>query len=172
MTWKIFHVELEFYKLKFHHFFSSDHPSSSSFSVSPRTQVVTPTNSSLHYCRHVLSQLRRHCLRRQKVITCWDDDDEEHGNKIEAGRQLRLLLPHNLLSSSCKSNLDRPITHSDLFFLCSLSLFFVVRSFLCSSLSNRWFFRSVLPLFFRSVIHRRFFFGSSDLQVPKSSLRD
>ena len=133
---------------------------------------MTPTNSSLHYCRHVLSQLRRHCLRRKKVITCWDDDYEEHGNKIEAGRQLRLLLPHDLLSSLCKSNLDRPIAHSDLFFLCSLSLFFVVRSFLCSSSSNRWFFRSVLPLFFRSVIHRWFFFGSSDLQVPKSSLRD
>ena len=128
------------------------HRPSSSFSVSPRTQAVTPTNSSLHYCCHVWSQ-----LRRQKAITCWDDDDEEHGNEIEAGGQLRLLLPHDLLSSSCRSDLD---------------LFFVVRSFLCSSLSNRWFFRSVLPLFFRSVIHCRFFFGSSDLQVPKSSLRD
>ena len=133
------------------------HRPSSSFSVSPRTQAVTPTNSSLHYCCHVWSQ-----LRRQKAITCWDDDDEEHGNKIEAGRQLRLLLPHDLLSSSCRSDLDRPITHSDLFFLCSLSLFFVVRSFLCSSSSNRWFF-AVRSLVLLQVC------SSSVLQVCSSS---
>ena len=49
------------------------------------------------------------------------------------GTRVLLLLPHDLLSSSCKSDSDRPIAHSDLFFLCSLSLFFVVRSFLSSS---------------------------------------
>ena len=131
---------------------------------SARTQAVTPTNSSLHcrchsnlhhrfhsslyYRRHVQSQLRRHYLHRQKAITCWDDDDEEHGNEIETGGQLRLLLPHDLLSSSCKSDSDRPIAHSNLFFLCSLSLFFVVRSFLYSSSSDRWFFvvRSLVVL--------------------------
>ena len=129
------------------------HRPSSSFSVSPRTQAVTPTNSSLHYCRHVWSQ-----LRRQKAITCWDDDDEEHGNEIEAGGQLRLLLPHDLLSSSCRSDLD---------------LFFVIRSFLRSSSLDRWFFfRSVLLLFFRFVLHRRFFFGFGVLRVLKLSLRD
>ena len=151
-------------------FYFSDQPSSSSFSVSPRTQAVTPTNSSLHYRlhsnlhyhRHVRSQLRRRCLRWQKAITCWDDDDEEHGNEIKAGGQLRLLLPHDLLSSSCRSDLDRPITHSDLFFLCSLSLFFVVRSFLCSSSSNRWFF-AVRSLVLLQVC------SSSVLQVCSSS---
>ena len=146
------------------------HRPSSSFSVSPRTQAVTPTNSSLHYRlhsnlhyhRHVRSQLRRRCLLWQKAITCWDDDDEEHGNEIKAGGQLRLLLPHDLLSSSCRSDLDRPITHSDLFFLCSLSLFFVVRSFLCSSSSNRWFF-AVRSLVLLQVC------SSSVLQVCSSS---
>ena len=100
---------------------------------SARTQAVTPTNSSLHYRRHsslhhrfhsslyyrrhVQSQLRCHCLHWQKAITCWDDDDEEHGNEIEAGGQLRLLLPNDLLSSSCRSNSNRPIVHSDMFFV-------------------------------------------------------
>ena len=49
------------------------------------------------------------------------------------GTRVLLLLPHDLLSSSCRLDSDRPIAHSDLFFLCSLSLFFVVRSFLSSS---------------------------------------
>ena len=53
--------------------------------------------------------------------------------------QVSLLLPHNLLSSSCKLDSDHPIAHSNLFFLCSslsdrsslrcqiVSLFFVVK---------------------------------------------
>ena len=109
---------------------------------------MTPTNSSPHYRRHSSLHYRCRCLRQQKAITCWDDDDEEHGNEIETGGQLRLLLPRDLLSSSCKSDSDRPIAHSNLFFLCSLSLFFVVRSFLYSSSSDRWFFvvRSLVVL--------------------------
>ena len=75
------------------------------------------------------------------------------------GTRVLLLLPHDLLSSSCKSDSDRPIAHSDLLFLSSSSQFFVVRSLVllqvCSSSSNRWFF-----------------FSSAVLQVPKSSLRD
>ena len=144
--WKIFHVELKFYKLEFHHFFFFQISLHLLLSVYLQEhKAVTPTNSSLHYrlhsslhyrC-HVRSQLRRGCLRRQKAITCWDDDDEEHRNKIEEGGQPRLRLPHNLLSSSCRSESDRPIAHSDLFFLCSLSLFFVIRSLLSFSLSNR-----------------------------------
>ena len=113
------------------------------------------------------------------------------------GTRVLLLLPHDLLSSSCKSDSDRPIAHSDLFFLCSLSLFFVVRSFLSSSsLDCSSLLRQIVQIvqsptqiysssllrrsssssdrwfFFKSVLHRRFFFGSGVLQVPKSSLRD
>ena len=116
------------------------------------------TSSDTHQLQPPLLLPRLIQLRRQKAITCWDDDDEEHGNEIEAGGQLRLLLPHDLLSSSCRSDLD---------------LFFVVRSFLCSSSLDRWFFfRSVLLLFFRFVLHRRFFFGFGVLRVLKFSLRD
>ena len=52
--------------------------------------------------------------------------------------RVSLILPHNVLSSLCKSNSDRPIAHSNLFFLYSSSLFFVVRLFLSSS-SDRFF---------------------------------
>ena len=99
-----------------------------------------------------------------------------------------LLLPHHLLSSSCRSDLDRPIVHSDLFFLCSLSLFFVVRSFLssssldCSSLLHQIvqivqsptqiYSSSLLRrcssssnrwFFFRSILHRQIVGSSSVL---------
>ena len=151
--WKIFHVELKFYKLEFHHFFFFQISLHLLLSVYLQEhKAVTTTNSNLHYrlhsslhfrC-HVRSQLRRGCLRRQKAITCWDDDDEEHRNKIEEGGQLRLLLPHNLLSSSCRSESDRPIAHSDLFFVAVLRCQIVG-----SSSSDYWFFfRSILPLFF------------------------
>ena len=127
-------------------------------------KAVTPTNSSLHYrlhsslhyrC-HVRSQLRRGCLRRQKAITCWDDDDEEHRNKIEEGGQPRLLLPHTLLSSSCRSESDRPIAHSDLFFVVVLRCQIVGSS---SSIVG-----SSLGLFFlcsSSSILLRFWYSSS-----------
>ena len=155
--WKIFHVELKFYKLEFHHFFFFQISLHLLLSVYLQEhKAVTPTNFSLHYRCHVRSQLRRGCLRRQKAITCWDDDDEEHRNKIEEGGQPRLLLPHNLLSSSCRSESDRPIAHSDLFFVVVLRCQIVGSS---SSIVG-----SSLGLFFlcsSSSILLRFWYSSS-----------
>jgi len=58
---------------------------------------------------------------------------------------------------------DRLIAHSNLFFLCSLSLFFVVKSFLCSSLLDHWFFVVRLLVLLQVC-------SSSVLQVCSSAL--
>ena len=104
------------------------------------------------------------------------------------GTRVLLLLPHDLLSSLCRSDSDRPIVHSNLFFLCSLSLFFVIRSFLSSSsldcssllrqivqivqsptqiysssLLHRYSSSSDCWFFFRSVLHHQIIGSSSVL---------
>ena len=84
------------------------------------------------------------------------------------GTRVLLLLPHDLLSSSCRSDSDRPIVHSNLFFLCSLSLFFVIRSFLssssldCSSLLRQivQIVQSPIQIYSSSLLHR--YSSSSD----------
>ena len=111
------------------------------------------------------------------------------------GTQVLLLLPHDLLSSSCRSDSNRPIAHSNLFFLYSLSLFFVVRSFISSSsLDCSFLLRQIIQIvqsptqiysssllhrcssssdhwfLFRSVLHRQIVGSSSGLFFIVKSL--
>ena len=80
-----------------------------------------------------------------------DVEESPHRTRVFKTR-VSLLLPHDLLSSSCKLDSDRPIAHSDLFFLCSSSSD-------CSSVLRR----QIVPLFvvrssnrpLRSILRRQ-----------------
>lgn len=149
-TWS--HVEIEFLKLDLWSYFTTasrpEHSRTQTYKSQPETSAdITISGDSKTISHQTYKPITGDKRRHQKTHRQTHQRRQAHlinSKKLSSPlignlTRVSLLLPYDLLSSSCRSNPDHPITHLDLFFIavlhrCSSS------SDRSSSLSDHWFF--------------------------------